>query len=69
MPSKKSDQQIMDIHEAARYLHISADTLYKYASKGMLPAFKLGNRWRFDRRLLDEKVRELSNVVRALPTP
>ena len=37
----------MDISEASEYLGISPDTLYKYASEKFIPAFKLGNRWRF----------------------
>jgi len=39
----------MDIRQASDYLGISPDTLYKYASDGFVPAFKLGNRWRFKR--------------------
>ena len=39
---------------ASDYLGISPDTLYKYASEGFVPAFKLGNRWRFKRSRLDE---------------
>jgi excisionase family DNA binding protein len=44
----------MDIRQASDYLGISSDTLYKYASEGFVPAFKLGNRWRFKRSRLDE---------------
>ena len=44
----------MDIRQASGYLGISSDTLYKYASEGFVPAFKLGNRWRFKRCGLDE---------------
>ena len=45
---------VMDIRQASDYLGISPDTLYKYASEGFVPAFKLGNRWRFKRSRLDE---------------
>ncbi len=44
----------MDIRQASDYLGVSPDTLYKYASDGFVPAFKLGNRWRFKRSRLDE---------------
>jgi excisionase family DNA binding protein len=40
-------REVLDIQQAAEYLGIAADTLYKYAAEGSLPAFKLGNRWRF----------------------
>ena len=46
-------REVMDIRQAAEYLGISADSLYGYASDGVVPAFKLGNRWRFKRSLLD----------------
>ena len=47
-------REVMDIRQASEYLGISSDTLYKYASEGFVPAFKLGNRWRFKRSRLDE---------------
>ncbi|HTW46127.1 MAG TPA: helix-turn-helix domain-containing protein [Acidobacteriaceae bacterium] len=47
-------REVMDIRQAADYLGISPDTLYKYASEAFIPAFKLGNRWRFRRSRLDE---------------
>ena len=47
-------REVMDIRQASAYLGISPDTLYKYASDGFVPAFKLGNRWRFKRSRLDE---------------
>ena len=47
-------REVMDIRQAADYLGISADTLYKYAAEGFVPAFKLGNRWRFKRSRLND---------------
>jgi excisionase family DNA binding protein len=47
-------REVLDIRQASDYLGISPDTLYKYASEGFVPAFKLGNRWRFKRSRLDE---------------
>jgi excisionase family DNA binding protein len=47
-------REVMDIRQAAGYLGISSDSLYKYASEGFIPAFKLGNRWRFKKSLIDE---------------
>jgi len=40
---------------------ISGDTLYRYASEGFIPAFKLGNRWRFKRSLLDAWMVKMSS--------
>lgn len=53
IPSAQQPREVMDVRQAAAYLGISPDTLYKYASDGFVPAFKLGNRWRFRKTALD----------------
>ena len=58
-------REVMDIRQAADYLGISGDTLYRYASEGFVPAFKLGNRWRFKKSLLDSWMDEKSGVKAA----
>ena len=55
-------REVMDIRQASEYLGISGDTLYRYASEGFIPAFKLGNRWRFKKSLLDAWMDEKSGV-------
>jgi excisionase family DNA binding protein len=55
-------REVMDIRQASEYLGISGDTLYRYASEGFVPAFKLGNRWRFKKSLLDAWMDEKSGV-------
>lgn len=55
-------REVMDIRQASDYLGISGDTLYRYASEGSIPAFKLGNRWRFRKSLLDAWMDEKSGV-------
>jgi excisionase family DNA binding protein len=59
-------REVMDIRQAADYLGISGDTLYRYASEGFVPAFKLGNRWRFRKSLLDGWMDEKSGVTAGL---
>jgi excisionase family DNA binding protein len=46
-------REVMDIREASEYLGVSRETLYKYAYEEKIPAFKLGNRWKFKKTLLD----------------
>ncbi len=58
-------REVMDIRQASDYLGISPDTLYKYASEGFVPAFKLGNRWRFKRSRLDEWMDHKSDLQAA----
>lgn len=55
-------REVLDIRQASDYLGISGDTLYRYASEGFVPAFKLGNRWRFRKSLLDAWMDEKSGI-------
>ena len=45
--------EVMNIRQASEYLGVSPDTLYKYLSENKIPAFKLGNRWKFKKTILD----------------
>ena len=55
-------REVMDIRQASSYLGISADSLYRYASTGFIPAFRLGNRWRFRKSRLDEWMDRRSGI-------
>jgi excisionase family DNA binding protein len=55
--------EVMNIRQASQYLGISADTLYKYVSEETIPAFKLGNRWRFKKSVLDHWMERQSAVA------
>ena len=46
-------REVMDIREASQYLGVSRETLYKYVYEDRIPAFKLGNRWKFKKTVLD----------------
>jgi excisionase family DNA binding protein len=71
-------REVMNIRQASQYLGVSPDTLYKYVSEEKIPAFKLGNRWKFKKSLLDSwmekqslntevaRPRRLSKTVRAV---
>ncbi len=45
--------EVMDIRQASQYLGVSRETLYKYLNEERIPAFKLGNRWRLKKTVLD----------------
>ena len=55
--------EVMNIRQASQYLGVSADTLYKYVGEQKIPAFKLGNRWRFKKSKLDQWMEEKSNQM------
>ncbi len=46
-------KEIMDVDEACRYLRIKKRTLYSLASRGLVPAAKVGGQWRFKKGMLD----------------
>ena len=51
--SDQSDE-ILTIDEVAAYLKAGKRTVYRLASSGAIPAFKLGGTWRFRRAELDQ---------------
>ncbi len=56
-------REVMNVREASQYLGISPDTLYRYITEGEIPAFKLGNRWKLRRTLLERWMeRKMSQV-------
>jgi excisionase family DNA binding protein len=46
-------REVMNLRQASTYLGVSPDTLYRYVSEGVVPAFKLGNRWKLRKSVLD----------------
>jgi excisionase family DNA binding protein len=54
-------REVMNIRQASQYLGVSPDTLYKYVGEQSIPAFKLGNRWRFKKSKLDQWMEEKSS--------
>jgi excisionase family DNA binding protein len=56
-------REVMNIRQASQYLGVSADTLYKYVGEQKIPAFKLGNRWRFKKSKLDQWMEEKSSQM------
>ena len=56
-------REVMNIRQASQYLGVSPDTLYKYVGEQKIPAFKLGNRWRFKKSRLDQWMEEKSSEM------
>lgn len=47
--SAESTEKIMDVREAAEYLHTTANTLYVKARANKIPHIKVGRRYFFDK--------------------
>ncbi len=61
-------REVMNIRQASQYLGVSPDTLYKYVSEEKIPAFKLGNRWKFKKSILDGWMEDKS-LTAEVPRP
>ena len=57
--------EVMNIRQASQYLGVSPDTLYKYVYEEKIPAFKLGNRWKFKKTILDTWMERKSTLEKA----
>ena len=60
-------ERLMNLSEAAEFLHIDADTLRSLTRRGRVLAMKIGRQWRFDPALLREWIREQSLQPRGNP--
>lgn len=43
------EKEILDIKEASELLRVGVRTMYNLAQKGLVPARKIGGRWRFSK--------------------
>lgn len=57
MVADSEQQMIMTVREVARYLRMHEMTIYRMARQGEIPAYKVGNRWRFNRERLEDWLR------------
>jgi excisionase family DNA binding protein len=50
---------IVTAREVSQYLKLTESTIYKLASTGEIPGFKIGKSWRFD---MDEVLRRINHI-------
>jgi excisionase family DNA binding protein len=48
----------MTLEEVARYLKINKSTVYRLIERRRIPAFKVGNQWRFKKGLVEACLKE-----------
>ena len=58
MSPNAEQQTIMTVREVAKYLRMHEMTIYRMARQGEIPAYKVGNRWRFNRERIEEWLNE-----------
>jgi len=52
----------LTVEEVAKRFGVNATTVYRLVRRGRLPAFKLGNQWRFSAARLDEWVADKERI-------
>ncbi len=50
--------ELMTVEELGQYLRFTKKTIYKLLKQGIIPAIKIGNKWRFDKDAVDEWLRQ-----------
>lgn len=58
------EKRYLTIKDVAEQLGLHKTTIYRLVKKGELPAFKVGNQWRFDKNILEEWISNESNKER-----
>lgn len=53
---------VFTVQELADYLRMKPLTIYKHASSGKLPGFKVGSHWRFKRKTIDRWISDQENT-------
>lgn len=55
-------EELLTIQEVAAYLQVDRYTVYRLLAKKKLPAFKVGNQWRFKRRMIESWLMRNSSI-------
>ena len=57
-----TDRHYLSIQEVARRFRVNTTTVYRLVKRGRLPAFKVGNQWRFSEERLQQWVADKERV-------
>lgn len=55
-------EQLLSVAQVAEYLDVDRFTIYRLVTDGQIPAFKVGNQWRFKKKLIEQWLRDNSNT-------
>ena len=57
--------ELRTLEQIARYLNVDKFTVYRLITQKKIPAFKVGNQWRFKQEMIDDWLMEKANIKRA----
>jgi excisionase family DNA binding protein len=55
-------ENLLSADQVAHYLKVDKFTIYRLVSQKKIPAFKVGNQWRFKRKMIDAWLLKNSNL-------
>ena len=55
-------ENLLSADQVARYLKVDKFTVYRLVSQKKIPAFKVGNQWRFKKRMMEDWLMKNSNL-------
>ena len=55
-------ENLLTAEQVAQYLKVDKFTVYRLVTKKKIPAFKVGNQWRFDKKIIDAWLLKNSNM-------
>jgi excisionase family DNA binding protein len=56
-------ENLLTAEQLAYYLKVDKFTIYRLVARKKIPAFKVGNQWRFKQTLVDEWLMKNSNIA------
>jgi excisionase family DNA binding protein len=56
-------ENLLTTEQVARYLKIDKFTVYRLVMQKKIPAFKVGNQWRFKKRQIEDWLKQNSNLT------
>ena len=58
----QDNKRYLSVEEVAKRFGVNITTVYRLAQRGKLPAFKVGNQWRFSESRLEEWVADRERI-------
>jgi excisionase family DNA binding protein len=62
MRQRKMQETLLTTEQIAQYLRVDKFTVYRLVTQGKIPAFKVGNQWRFKKKMIDSWLMTNSNI-------
>jgi excisionase family DNA binding protein len=56
-----TDTSIWTVEEVAAYFKVNPRTIYRMVQRGEIPAFRVGNQWRFKKEAVENWTEPVSN--------